>query len=140
MKTFSKLLIYQKTFQNVVRFLLTRLHDNDNNKIKIISFTIVSTSDPFDLYNMNVDDKRCISSRDNIHTSLNIDFLKESSLFWLIYNQSSRILWFDTIGFSYPKLIFEVVLFKIKAYVVRWASALFCDLYYVGIFQYCFLQ
>ena len=44
---------------------------------------------------------------DIIYPSLNIKFSKKSSPYWLIYIQSRRKLWFDTVVFSYPKPSFE---------------------------------
>ena len=39
----------------------------------------------------------------SIYPSLNIEFSKKSSLFWLIYIQSSRKLWSGTMRFPRPK-------------------------------------
>ena len=38
---------------------------------------------------------------------LDIDLLKESSPFWISYINFDRKLWFDTVGFLYPKPTFE---------------------------------
>ena len=57
-----------------------------------------------------------------IHPSLNIEFPKESSLFWFFDIQFSRKLWFDTIEFAYPTPTFEGVLFLLQ---LRWFIELF---------------
>ena len=44
-----------------------------------------------------------------VYPSLNIEFPKEYSTFGLVYIEFSRILGFDTVGFSYPKPTFDWV-------------------------------
>ena len=66
------------------------------------------TSDLFNQYNINVRDWLGTHLNSMVYLlSLNIEFSKESSLFWPIYIEFSRNIWYYTMGFSYPKPTFE---------------------------------